>query len=150
DVISPEQQTLLHLRSPYNAIHLDLNKDSERYAVAARTFSTWLKQQVLIQEPEPALYGYTQDFLLKDGSRHRRTGMLVALQLEEFSSGKIRPHERTFESAKQDRLALLRSCQAHLSAIFCLYSRPGWSLARTIAPALATPPLIAVHDDQQI
>src|SRR5215510_14432011 len=68
DVISPEQQTLLHLRSPYNAIHLDLNKDSGRYAVAARTFSTWQEQQVVIQEPEPALYGYTQDFLLKDGS----------------------------------------------------------------------------------
>jgi uncharacterized protein (DUF1015 family) len=37
DVISPEQQTLLHLRSPYNAIHVDLNRDPERYNVAAKT-----------------------------------------------------------------------------------------------------------------
>ena len=32
DVISAEQQTELHLRSPYNAIHLDLNQDADRYA----------------------------------------------------------------------------------------------------------------------
>jgi uncharacterized protein (DUF1015 family) len=147
DVISPEQQTLLHLRSPYNAVHLDLNPDPERYAVAAKTFSTWLEGGVLIQEHEPALYFYTQEFTLKDGVRRKRVGVLAALRLEEFSSGKIRPHERTFEYAKADRLALLRACQAHLSSIFCLYSRPGWSLEHTVAPALSEPPLMDVHDD---
>src|SRR5262245_39027364 len=113
DVISPEQQTLLHLRSPYNAIHLDLNRDPERYTISAKTFSSWLEQRVLLQEEEPALYFYTQEFTLKDGVRRRRSGVLAALQLEEFSSGKIRPHERTFENAKADRLALLTACQAH-------------------------------------
>lgn len=147
DVISPEQQTLLHLRSPYNAVHLDLNRASERYAVAARTFSTWLEQGVLLQEEEPALYFYMQEFTLKDGVRRRRAGVLAALQLEEFSSGKIRPHERTFESAKADRLALLKACQAHLSSIFCVYSRPGWSLEQMCAPVLGLPPLIDVKDD---
>ncbi|MGE0684903.1 MAG: DUF1015 family protein, partial [Candidatus Binatia bacterium] len=147
DVISPEQQTLLHLRSPYNAVHLDLNRASERYAVAAKTFSTWLEQEVLLQEEEPALYFYTQEFTLKNGVRQKRAGVLAALQLEEFTSGKIRPHERTFESAKADRLALLKACQAHLSSIFCLYSRPGWSLEQTYVPVLSLPPLVNVEDD---
>ncbi|HXG19835.1 MAG TPA: DUF1015 domain-containing protein [Methylomirabilota bacterium] len=147
DVISPEQQTLLHLRSPYNAVHLDLNRDPDRYAVAAKTFSRWLEQEVLIQEPEPALYFSTQEFTLQDGIRRRRAGVLAALRLEDFSSGKIRPHERTFESAKADRLALVKACQAHFSSVFCLYSCPGWSLDRTVAPALTEPPLIDVHDD---
>src|SRR5215510_16594544 len=66
DVISPEQQTLLHLRSPYNAVHLDLNRDPERYTTAAQTFATWLEHGTLIQEREPALYFYTQEFTLKD------------------------------------------------------------------------------------
>ncbi len=147
DVISSEQQTLLHLRSPYNAIHLDLNSNPERYAVAAKTLATWLEQKALIQEQEPALYFYTQEFTLKDGVRRRRAGILTALRLEDFSSGKIRPHERTFEHAKADRLALLQACQTHLSSIFCLFSRPGWSLEQTVAPALSASPLIRVHDD---
>jgi uncharacterized protein (DUF1015 family) len=147
DVISPEQQTLLHLRSPYNAVHLDFNNAAERYAVAARTLSTWLEQRALIQEQEPALYLYTQTFTLKDGVRRRRVGVLAALRLEEFSSGKIRPHERTFEHAKADRLALLKACQMHLSSIFCLFSRPGWSLEQAVAPAFSTPPLMQVRDD---
>jgi uncharacterized protein (DUF1015 family) len=149
DVISPEQQTLLHLRNPYNAVHLDLSQDAERYASAARRFAAWLDQKVLIQEQEPALYCYTQEFTVKDGGRRRRTGVLAAVRLEEFSSGKIRPHEQTFESAKEDRLALLRSCQAHLSPIFCLFSRPGWSLAQTLTPALTGSPLETVEDEQR-
>jgi uncharacterized protein (DUF1015 family) len=146
DVISPEQQTLLHLRSPYNAVHLALNRDPERYTTAAQTFATWLERGALIQEREPALYFYTQEFTLKDGVRRKRAGVLAALRVEEFSSGKIRPHERTFEYAKADRLALLRACQAHLSSIFCLYSRPGWSLEQAVAPALNAP-LMDVSDD---
>jgi uncharacterized protein (DUF1015 family) len=148
DVISPEQQTLLHLRNPYNAVHLDLNRDPERYETAARMFRDWLERKVLIQDEEPTLYFYTQEFTLKDGSHHRRAGVLAALRLEEFSSGMVRPHERTFESAKNDRLALLRACQAHLSPIFCLCSRPGWALERTLVPAVASSPLMTVQDDQ--
>lgn len=148
DVISPEQQTLLHLRSSFNAVHLDLNRNAERYTTAARTLRDWLDRGALIQEQEPALYYYTQEFILKDGSRRKRTGVLTALRLEAFSSGIIRPHERTFEQAKNDRLALLRSCQTHLSPIFCLYSCPDWSVTQALAPALAAPPLVTVRDDQ--
>ena len=36
DVISPEQQTELHLRSPYNAIHVDLSQEADRYGSAAQ------------------------------------------------------------------------------------------------------------------
>ena len=149
DVISAEQQTVLHLSSPYNAVRLDLNQDVERYSSAAKTFRDWLDQRVLIQDEEPSLYLYTQEFTLKDGSRHTRTGILAALRLEEFSAKMIRPHERTFESAKNDRLALLRSCQAHLSPIFFLYSKPAWSLVQTLAPELTVPALVTVQDTQQ-
>lgn len=150
DVISPEQQTVLHLRSPYNAVRLDLNQDPERYASAAKTLHEWLDREVLLQDREPSLYYYTQAFTLKDGSTRTRAGVLTALRLEEFSSGRIRPHERTFEQAKNDRLALLRSCQAHLSPIFCLYDSPDWSLDEALAPALLTTALVTVQDDQNV
>jgi uncharacterized protein (DUF1015 family) len=105
---------------------------------------------VLIRENDPALYFYTQDFVLQDGVKRRRTGVLAALRLEEFSSGIIRPHERTFEGAKQDRLALLRSCQTHLSPIFCLYARKDWSLAQVANSALSQSPLVSVTDEKNV
>lgn len=150
DVISPEQQTLLHMRSPYNAVHLDFNQDSERYTAAAERLRDWLAREVLIRESEPALYFYSQEFTLKDGGKRRRTGVLAALRLEEFSSGIIRPHERTFEGAKKDRLELLRSCQTHLSPLFCLYAKKEWSLARVAQSAFAQPPLVSLVDDKEV
>ena len=146
DVISPEQQTLLHLQSPYNAIHLDFNKAEDPYTVAAQTFQTWRSQRVVQPDPEPGFYCYTQDFTLTDGQPRRRTGIFAALRVENFESGVIRPHERTFEHAKKDRLALLRACQAHLSSIFCLYAGSGWSLEHTLRDALAQPASVEIAD----
>lgn len=150
DVISPAQQSLLHLRHPYNAVHLDLSQDAERYAYAAKTLREWLDTGVLVRDHEPALYFSVQEFSLKDGSRRRRAGVFVALRLEEFSSGAVRPHERTFEDAKKDRLALLRACRMHLSPIFCLYSTPGWSIERVAEPGLTAAPLIDIADEHDV
>ena len=150
DVISPEQQTELLLRSPYNAIHLDLNKDTDRYGAAAQRFHDWLQQRVLVPEVEPALYFYAQEFTLQDGVKRRRIGVFAALRLEEFSSGVVRPHERTFEGAKKDRLALLHACQAHLSSVFCVFGKRGWSLEEIARPALASPPLANITDEHGV
>lgn len=139
DVISAEQQHLLHLRSPYNAVHLDFNSAADRYAAAATTLQTWRAQGALRRDTAPSLYGYAQDFTLDDGQPRRRLGFFAALRLEDFASGVIRPHERTFERAKEDRLALLRACRTHLSSIFCLYAGKGWTLADTLHVEPARP-----------
>src|SRR5262249_56334522 len=44
--------------------------------------------------------------------------------VEEFGTGGVRPHERTFPGPKADQLALLRATGAYLSPIFGLYARP--------------------------
>lgn len=139
DVIGPEQQHLLHLRSPYNAVHLDFNSAADRYAAAATTLQTWRAQGALRRDTAPSIYGYAQDFTLADGQPRRRLGFLAALRVEDFASGVIRPHERTFERAKEDRLALLRACRTHLSSIFCLYAGKDWALAETLRVESARP-----------
>ena len=139
DVIGPEQQHLLHLRSPYNAVHLDFNSAADRYAAAATTLQTWRAQGALRRDTAPSIYGYAQDFTLDDGQPRRRLGFFTALRVEDFASGVIRPHERTFERAKEDRLALLRACRTHLSSIFCLYAGKGWALAETLRVESARP-----------
>ena len=148
DVISKQQQTLLHLQSPYNAIHLDLNQDAERYTTAANMWHAWRQNEAVAQDQEPSLYVYTQEFTLPDGTMLRRTGILSAVQLEEFSSGVIRPHEQTFEGAKSDRLALLKACEAHLSPVFLLYARKDWSIEQVLALELTASPVIDVKDGQ--
>ena len=93
-------------------MRLILPREPERAASAARTLRGWMESGVLALDPEPALYFYSQEFSLSDGSRHCRDGVLCRLGLEEFSSGVVRPHERTFPGPKADQLALLRATGA--------------------------------------
>ncbi|HEV7733640.1 MAG TPA: DUF1015 domain-containing protein [Candidatus Binatia bacterium] len=138
DVISPAQQEALYARSPYNVVRLILPRDADRGAAASETLRRWMAERVLAQDVEPALYFYSQRFTLPDGSAHTRDGILCRLGLEPFSTGVVRPHERTFPGPKADRLALLRATGAYLSPIFGMYARPGERL-RDVAGVTGTP-----------
>src|SRR5207244_4280218 len=82
--------------------------------------ATWRRAGVLRADGRQALYLYAQRFVDADGAARERVGIIGALRLESFESGKVRPHERTLERAKSDRLALLRATGASLSPIFGL------------------------------
>jgi len=145
DVISPAQRDALYDRSPWNVVRLILPREPERAEAAAATLRAWMASGVIALDAEPALYFYSQEFSLKDGLRRRRDGLLCRLGLEEFASGVVRPHERTFPGPKQDQLALLRATGAYLSPIFGLYARPGERL-REVA-GVAGAPLLEVNGD---
>src|SRR5215468_1763412 len=145
DVISAAQQDALYARSPWNVVRLILPRGPERATSAAATLRAWIESGVLALDPDPALYFYSQEFSLSDGSRHHRDGVLCRLGLEEFASGVVRPHERTFPGPKADQLALLRATGAYLSPIFGLYARPGERL-RDIA-GIAGPPLVELTEE---
>ena len=129
DVIGRDEQNRLYDSSPYNVVRLDLARDSDRYGAASETFSQWRTGGALVQDPRPAFYVYAQRHRLKSAEQHERFGFFSRLRLEDFSSGKVLPHEKTLASAKADRLALQRACRANLSSIFGLYTAPGFSLA---------------------
>jgi uncharacterized protein (DUF1015 family) len=46
------------------------------------------------------------------------------VRIEEENSGVILPHEKTFSAHKDDRLKLMKACNAQLSQIFALYEEP--------------------------
>lgn len=146
DVISPAQQEALYARSPWNVVRLILPRETDRGAAAAKALKHWTESGVLAQDAEPALYFYSQQYTLADGSTHERDGILCRLGLEEFSTGVVRPHERTFPGPKADRLALLRATGAYLSPIFGLFSRPGERL-RDVAGISGPPDVEATMDD---
>ncbi len=137
DVISPAQQEALYARHPANVIRLILGRETNRAEAAAATLADWLRRGILRQDPTPAIYRYAQTFTLAEGRRHTREGVLCRLRVEDFSSGIVRPHERTLPGPKADRLAVLRATGAHLSPIFALYSRPGERLADLLGAGAA-------------
>lgn len=146
DAVGPEEIRRLHERHPYNVIRLILNQSQDPYAGAAQTLDAWIREGVLRRDPTPALYWYVQDFRLPDGTAHTRRGVMAAVRLERFESGRIRPHERTFPKAKADRLALLRACKANLSPVFGIHPSRSAALER-LQQVETTPPCMDLVDD---
>ena len=148
DVIDRTHQAALYARSPHNVVRLILNREADAYASAAATLADWRRSGVLRLDPTPALSLYAQRFRGTDGALRERVGIIGALRLESFESGKVRPHERTLERAKTDRMALLRACRASLSPIFGLVSSSSWSL-ETLIPTRAPDLDVAEDEDNR-
>ena len=147
DVISPARRDALYERSAYNAVRLILNRDADPYAAAGQLLQAWRRDGVLRCDAQPSLCYHVEDFALPDGTRHRREGVIGAVRLETFSSGHIRPHERTFARHKEDRMRILRAVHTNLSPIFGLFANQMTALdpARAIAAARAAD--LALQDD---
>ena len=149
DVISPQEQNKLYEKNPYNVIRLILSKGEgdEKYIEAAETFRRWIDEGVLIQDREPCIYPYYQEFK-EEGKVVTRKGFIAAARLEDFSSKKIIPHERTFAAPKLDRLKLTTACRANLSPVFAIYSDPEGALEKSIEDRLSKEPIVkAVSGD---
>ncbi len=130
DIISPAEQDAFYAMDPYNMIRLELGKttaedtdENNAHTRAARYLAQWRREGVLVREAEPAFFPYELDYPLEGGRKTRR-GFFGLLRLEEFGTGCVRPHERTFQKVKNERLALMVRCRAHLSPIFVLFSDP--------------------------
>ncbi len=146
DLIDKAHQEALYARSLYNVVRLELNRDPDRYASAARTLGEWLNDGVLKRPVRPAIYLYSQFFEI-EGRLLRRDGFILRIRLEEFSAGRILPHERTFPAAKQDRLELLTALNTNVSPVFGLYAGAHPALASLTAELTAREPALEVTDD---
>lgn len=131
DVISASQQQRYHEISPYNFIHILLGKDSpnqDKYKRAAVYFQDWQKNEILIEDKNPAIYFYTQQYNLK-GEKKMRFGFMACLRLGDRSD-KIFGHEHTHTLAKEDRFNLLTQVKANLSPIFVVFPDTNRIIAR--------------------
>jgi uncharacterized protein (DUF1015 family) len=147
DVISDAQRDVLYARSEYNVVKLILNRDADRYASAAALLHAWRANGVLAQDQRAALGYYVEDFALPDGTLQQRAGIIAAVRLESFDTGTIRPHERTFSRAKEDRMRLLQACHTNLSPIFGLYADKHDALDPARRVAASRLPDIDLRDD---
>ena len=132
DKISPERQAEYYAMHPYNLIAVEKGRTSPSdspqdnvYTRAAAKVDEWVRDHVLLQDPAPAFYGYTQEFIVP-GTNEKRTrrGFIGAGRLEEYSAGVVFRHEHTLSGPKADRLELLRNTRTHTGQLFMIYSDP--------------------------
>ncbi|MBI4401235.1 MAG: DUF1015 domain-containing protein [Nitrospirae bacterium] len=160
DVIDAEFQKTLHARYPNNVIQLELGLDrpddgptQNRYTRAASSLRDWLATGILRRDSEPAIYPYTIEYRAPSGESGAASrvlkGFLSTVELEEFGTGRIFPHENTRGAAKADRLKLLEACRANFSPIFSLFSDPEARILPLIEKSVnADKPRVDFRDDE--
>lgn len=155
DVISPKEQEAYHQMCPYNMVRLELGKstpeDSEQdnpHTRAARYFQDWQREKVIVRDDDPCMYYYELHYSLTPQVRKTRYGFVCALRLEDFSSGFVRPHEKTFQAVKDERLQLMFACQANLSPVFALYADPDEFVDRALRAGRDGDPVASFKDHQ--
>ncbi|MDO8580016.1 MAG: DUF1015 domain-containing protein, partial [Candidatus Omnitrophota bacterium] len=153
DVISADEQGFYHTLSPYNFTHLDLgqdkasdDQDENKYTRAEKTFQDWLKKGVLLQDEEPAIYFYKQEYKVV-GEKYTRLGFISLMELEDEKDSKVFPHENTHAHAVDDRFRLTQALDANLSCIFVCYADQHKKVEKIFNKhILVTKPLVDVTD----
>lgn len=155
DVISPTEQDLYFRLDRHNMIRLELGKSEpgdsatdNPHTRAAAILEEWRRTSILVRDAEPSFYYYEVDYLVEKGELRTRNGFLCRLKLEDFESGVVRPHEKTFQSVKDERLGLMMATRANLSPVFALYSDPGGVVERTLKDVGGPVPHMAFEDRQ--
>ena len=130
DVIDEQQRAELAGRDPHNVVRLDLPVEEngvDRYQVACRLLHEWQDEGILLLDEEPSYYVYRMGYHDEAGRPRQTAGVIGALELSTPGEADILPHEHTTPKAKSDRLSMLRSCRANLSAVWGLSLAPGLS-----------------------
>ncbi len=136
DVISKDEQDKLYKKSAYNFVRLDLNQETDSYNAVAQLLHEWQDLGVLERDEKPAIYFSAHRFKLNSGEQKVRLGFFALTELQDFSTGAIRPHEKTLDAPKEDRLKLMLACNAQLSPIFVLYTQPKQTINRILSVAV--------------
>lgn len=149
DVLDARDKDELLGRHPRNIVAIDLPHvppksagPDEVYARAAATLDEWRREGTLVSETAPAIYVYHQQYQ-HAGRSYTRRKFFARMRLEEFGTGTVFPHERTFGGPKEDRLKLMQATRCQLSAVFGLYSDPGQAVSSLLAVDESRPDVTA-------
>jgi len=167
DKITPEMQQAYYDRSKYNLIRVILGKkepgDTDAfspdaasvpqhnvYTRAAESLVSWRKKGILREESEPAIYGYSQTYVVPgtDETRERR-GFIALGQLYDYAEQVVYRHEQTFPKHKSDRLALFKATRAYCEQIYLLYSDPAFT-AETLIFESGSPADLEITDEYDV
>src|SRR5882672_7222937 len=156
DKISPAMQEKYYAADPHNLIAVEKGRaypddtpQNNVYTRAGAAIEDWIRDNIIVQDPAPSFYAYTQEYTVP-GTEERRTrrGFIGAGKLEEYSAGVVFRHEHTLSGPKADRLELLRHTKMHTGQLFMLYSDPHRRIDGVLAEAEAAgPPATEMRDE---
>lgn len=149
DIITPQQQQELHLKSEYNFVRLESGRDlpqdtatDNKYTRSAATLEQWLKQGILEIDETPAIYLHEHSFT-HQGKEYKRRSIFARVRVEEWDTMVVRPHEGTLTEARGDRLSLLWAIQANTSPILAMFEDKGKQIASLLDKREQDKPLIS-------
>src|SRR5260370_39842764 len=121
------------------------------YTGGAEAIENWIRDQIVVQDPAPSFYSYTQEYTAP-GTEERRTrrGFIGAGKLEEYSAGVVFRHEQTLSGPKADRLELLRQTRTHTGQLFMLYSDAASRVDALLDAAASGTPEVEVRDEYEV
>src|SRR5260370_7042343 len=116
DKISPAMQEKYYSADPQNLITVEKGRtypdDSPQnnvYTRAAAALEHWIRDSVVLQDPAPAFYAYTQGYAVPGtGERRARRGFIGVGKLEDYSARVVFRHDRTLSRPKAHPLHFLR------------------------------------------
>ena len=141
DKISPAMQQAYYQRSPYNQVRVilglpeltDAQTGETVYSRAAGYLTDWKQKGVLVQEKEPAIFAYAQQFTVPGTSIVKeRRGFIALGHVHDYAEKVVYRHEQTLSKPKGDRLNLLKATRSHFGQIFMLYSDPAGSVDKIL------------------
>jgi uncharacterized protein (DUF1015 family) len=152
DVIFRDKEDQLMAADPHNVVRLILprpvpGRPGEEYHHAAESLRRWQDENILVTDPEPALYMYEQSASDDAGHGWLQRGLIGAVRLVPQEAGIVLPHEDVSPGPVAGRLALMEATQANLEPIFLLYDGRGGhgATADIVAEAAAGEPLISAR-----
>lgn len=142
DVISDEDRAVLAEQDAHNIVHLILPEagEADRYTHAKALLDSWRADGTLVVDGDPAVYVVQQSFAISTGERLTRTGVIAAVAAEPFANGRVKPHEKTHDGPKEDRLALMRATDAMFESLFMFARDESGNLLALLAASTGQPP----------
>jgi uncharacterized protein (DUF1015 family) len=168
DKITPAMQQRYYESSPYNLVRVILGKhepgdtfdgpdQNNVYTRAAEYLRNWRRDHILAEESEPAIYGYSQTYVVPGTSETReRRGFIALGHLYDYADKVVYRHEQTFPKHKSDRLALFKATRAYCEQIYMLYSDPAFTAEKLIFEGSFpngfddNPPDLAITDEYDV
>lgn len=144
DVVSEKQRENLY-QNPRNSIHLSVPEGPRPAYKAKKKLEQWQQEQIIIQDPVPAIYVYYQEFSLP-GSQDvfRRKGFICNIFAYDWKDKVILRHENTIPNAVSDRIDILESTQLNVSPTHGLYTDSEFKLEKYMDEAMRVP----VYDNE--
>lgn len=139
DVVSEKQLKQLY-NNPLNSIHLSVPTKEQNTDDTARILQKWKKEEVILQDPSPAIYVYYQYFNLPNSSETLcRKGFVCMMKAYDYDEKVLLRHENTIPHSVSGRVELLEKTKLNVSPTHGLYSDVTFELEYYMDEAMLNP-----------